>query len=127
MKFLPAKLKSAKLIPFNRISPRAVFKLGKDSNAAAIIDKDGTPQLFIFDTSAFLDVLSKIDDALVDRLSTEEYHDKSVNPAGWLIDKIESILSLNPKFVLSLKRSIAEAQKKGFVPFEKIERELGLA
>lgn len=126
MKFLPAKLKSAKLIPFNRISPRSVFKLGKDSNAATIVDKDGIPQLFIFDTSAFLDVLSRIDNALVDKLSTEEYHDKSVNPAGWLIDKIESILPLNPQFVLSLKRSIAEAKKKGFVPFEKIEHELGL-
>ena len=83
--------------------------------------------LFIFDSFALLDVLSKIDEELVDRLSAEEYHDKSVNPAGWLIDEIESKLPLNPKFVLSLKKSIAEAKKNGFIPFEKVKRELGLA
>ena len=127
MKLSPAKLRSAKLIPFNKVAPSSVFKLGKDSKAAVIVDKNGAPQLFIFDSFALLDVLSKIDEELVDRLSAEEYHDKSVNPAGWLIDEIESKLPLNPKFVLSLKKSIAEAKKNGFIPFEKVKRELGLA
>ena len=127
MKRLPAKLKSAKLIAFNRIAPASLFKLNKGSKAAVIVDKSGAPQLFIFDTFALLDVLSKIDEALVDRLSTEEYHSESVNPAGCLIDKIETKLPLNPDFILSLKNSIAEARKKGWIPFEKIEQELGLA
>lgn len=127
MKTLPAKLKSAKLIAFKKIAPASVFKLTKGSKAAVVVDKKGAPQLFIFDTFALLDVLSKIDEALVDRLSTEEYHSEAINPAGWLIDKIESKLPLNPGFILSLKNSIAEAKKKGWIPFEKIEQELGLA
>ena len=127
MKLLPVKLRLAKLIAFNKIVPSSVFKLNKGSKAAVIVDKKGTPQVFIFDTFALLDVLSKIDEVLVDKLSTEEYHNKSVNPAGWLIDKIESKLPLNPDFILSLKESISEAMKKGFIPFERIEKELGLA
>ncbi len=126
MKFLPIKARLAKLIPFDKVAPSSVFKLSKDSKAGVIVDKDGAPQVFIFDTFALLDVLSKIDEALVDRLSTEEYHDKSVNPAGWLIDKIESKLPINPDFIVSLKKSIAEAKKKGWIPFEKIQQELGL-
>lgn len=124
---LPEKLGPAKLIAFNKIAPASVFKLTKGSKAAVIVDKKNTPQLFIFDTFALLDVLSKIDEALVDRLTTEEYHNKSINPAGWLIDKIESKLPLNPDFVLSLKNSLAEAKKKGWIPFKEIEQELGLA
>lgn len=126
MKLIPAKLKLAKLIAFNKLVPTSVFKFNKDSKAAIIVDKNGAPEVFVFNTFALLDILSKIDEALVDRLSTEEYHNKSVNPAGWLIDKIESKLPLNPNFILSLKRSIAEAKKKGFIPLEQIERELGL-
>lgn len=126
MKLVPAKLKSAKLIPLNKMVPSSVFKLGKGSKAAVVIDKNGAPQVFIFDTFALLDMLSKIDESLVDRLSTQEYHNKSVNPAGWLIDKIESKLPLNPNFILSLKKAIAEAKKKGWIPFEKIQQELGL-
>lgn len=127
MKFLPARLKSAKLIPFSKMSPSSIFKLGKDSKAGVIVDKDGVPQLFIFDTFALLDVLSKIDEAIIAKVTTEEYHNKSTNPAGWLIDRIESKLPLNPSFILSLRKSIAEAEKKGYIPFEKIQRELGLA
>lgn len=111
---------------FNKIAPASVFKLNKGSKAAVIVDKKDTPQLFIFDTFALLDVLSKIDEALVDRLSTEEYHNKAINPAGWLIDKIERQIPLNPDFILSLKKSIAEAKKKGWIPLKKIEEELGL-
>jgi len=127
MKFLPAKLKLAKLIAFNKIVPSSVFKLNKGSKAGVVVDKEGAPKVFIFDTFALLDVLSKIDEALVDRLSTEEYHNETINPAGWLIDKIEAKLPLNPNFILSLKNSLAEAKKKGWIPFEKIEQELGLA
>lgn len=126
MKLVPAKLKSAKLIPLEKMVSASVFKFNKGSKAAVVIDKNGTPQVFIFDTFALLDMLSKIDESLVDRLSTQEYHNKSVNPAGWFIDKIESKLPLNPNFILSLKKAIAEAKKKGWIPFEKIQQELGL-
>ena len=89
-------------------------------------DKGGVPKAFVFDTFAFLDILSDIDNKLLDKLSDEEYHDKAFNPAGWLIDKIEATLPLNPKFVAKLKKSSAEADKKGWIPFEEIERKLGL-
>jgi len=90
------------------------------------MDKDGAPQLFIFDTAALLDILSEIDERLVDRLPAKEYHAKSVNPAGWLIDEIESRLPLNSRYIESLREAIHEAEKKGWIPFENIERELRL-
>lgn len=116
-----------KLVPFSKIAPKAVFKLNKNSKAAVVVDKNGLPKLFVFDTYAFWDVLCQIDEALVDRLSDDEYNDKSVNPAGWLIDKIESKLPLRPEFVESLKKSIREAGEKGYIPFEEVLRKAGLA
>lgn len=123
---LPAKIKSAKLVPWQKVAPLSVFKLEKDSRAGVVLDKNGAPQLFIFDTSALLDVLSTIDESLIDKLSTKDYHSKKTNPAGWLIDEIESKLPLKPKFVESLRKALQEAQKKGWVPFSKIQSELGL-
>ena len=105
----------------------AIFKLGRRSKAGVVIDKEGVPQLFIFDTFALLDILSKIDEGLVDRLSTEEYHDASVNPAGWLIDTIEAKLPANPDFVVSLKKAVREADKKGWIPFEEVRQKLDAA
>lgn len=121
-----AKLKDAKLVPWRKVVPLSVFKLSKGSRAGVVLDKEGVPQLFIFDTFALLDILSTVDEALVDKLSPEDYYQKSVNPAGWLIDEIESRLPLNPKYVKSLKKAINEAEEKGWVPFSKIKRELGL-
>ena len=119
------KLEGAKLVSWAK-SALAKFKLSKGSRAGIITDKDGVPQLFVFDTPAFLDVLSTIDESLVDSLSDNEYNSKLKNPAGWLIDEIEAKLPLNPKFVQSLKDAIEEAQKKGWVPFTKIQNSLGL-
>ena len=127
MKNSPAKLTHRTLSPFSKLAPPSVFKLGKGSKAAVVLDKQGTPKLFVFDTFALLDVLSNIDETLLEKLSDEEYHDKKTNPAGWLIDKIEAKLPLNPKFVEKLKKSIKEADKKGWISFEEIERKLGLA
>ena len=118
------KLKGAKLVAWTK-SILSKFKLHKTSRAGIITDKNGVPQLFIFDTPAFLDVLSTIDEALVDSLPDEKYNNKSTNPAGWLIDEIESKLPLNPKFVQSLKDAIEEANKRGWIPFSKIQRSLG--
>lgn len=123
---LPTKFKDARLVPWNKIVPLSVFNLGKSSRAGVVLDKEGTPQLFIFDTFALLDVLSEIDEKLVDRLSTTDYHSKSVNPAGWLIDEIEARLPLNPEYIQSLKDAIDEANKKGWIPFSKLQKELRL-
>ena len=125
-KFLPTKIKNAKLAPWEKLASKSVFKLEKDSRAGVVLDKQGAPRIFIFDTNAFLDVLSEIDEKLVDKLSDAEYASKSVNPAGWLIDEIESKLPLNQDFVTSLRNSIDEAKKKGWVPFSKIQADLGL-
>ena len=123
---LPVKLKNAKLVPWNTIAPLSVFRLQKDSRAGIVIDQNGNPCLFIFDTFALLDVLSEIDEKLVDRLSSEEYHSRAANPAGWLIDQLESRLPLNPNYIKSLKEAIDEAKEKGWVPFSKIQRQLGI-
>ena len=125
-KLSPVKVPDAKLISWERISPKSVFPLERGSRAGIVVDREGKPQLFIFDTSALLDVLSQIDEALVDRLSPREYHSKKINPSGWLIDTIEENLPLKPEYIQSLKDAIDEANEKGWVPFEKIERELKL-
>ena len=125
-KLLPAKLSNAKLIPWEQVAPKSIFPLERGSRAGVVVDKNGAPQMFIFDTFALLDVLSEIDEQLVDKLSSAEYHSKKINPAGWLIDKIEAKLPLDTKYIQSLRDSIAEAKKSGWVPFEKIERELNL-
>ena len=125
-KLLPAKLSDARLIPWERVVSGNVFPLGKGSRAGVVLDRQGAPRLFIFDTSALLDVLSEIDEKLVDRLSSGEYHSKAANPAGWLIDAIEEKLPVSNDYIHSLKSAIAEAKKRGWVPFEKIERELEL-
>ena len=126
MRNLPAKSTNGKLRPFSKLVPSSVLKLEKGSKAAVLWDKSGAPKAFVFDTFAFLDVLSDIDNKLLDKLSDEEYHDKAFNPAGWLIDKIEAKLPLNPKFIAKLKKSIEEGNKKGWIPLEEIERKLGL-
>ena len=125
-KLLPVKLSDAKLIPWGQIAPKTVFPLKKGSRAGVVLDRQGAPRLFIFDTPALLDVLSEIDEKLVDRLPSAEYHSKAVNPAGWLIDTIEEKLPVSKGYADSLKSAIAEAKRKGWIPFEKIERELEL-
>lgn len=117
---------AARVVPFAKMVSSRILKLGKNSKAAVIVDNHGAPQGFLFDVFAFLDILSKVDEALVDRLSSAEYHDPSVNPAGSLIDEIEARLPVRSELVLSLRKAIAEADKKGWIPFKKIERRLGL-
>jgi len=117
------EFKGAKLVAWTK-SILSKFKLHQTSRAGIIVDKNGVPQLFIFDTPAFVDMLSTIDEALVDRLSDEEYNTKTANPAGWLIDEIETKLPLNPKFVQSLKDAIEEANRRGWIPFSKIQKSL---
>lgn len=101
-----------------------VVPISKKSRAGIVVDRKGAPLLFIFDTFAFLDVLSKIDEELVDRLSSKDYHSKDANPAGWVIDEIETRLPLRKEYTASLKEAINEAREKGWIPFEKIEQDV---
>ncbi len=117
---LPAKVDKSHLVPLKNVAAFKGLKLGKGSKAAVVMDDRGAPQLFVFDTPAFLDVLSEIDEKLVDKLSDKEYHSKAFNPAGWLIDKIESCLPLNQKFVISLKKAVDEAKLRGWISFSDI-------
>lgn len=124
--FLPEKISGAKLVPWSKVVPMTTFRLGRDSRAGVVLDQNDTPQLFIFDTFALLDVLSEIDEKLVDKLSSEDYHSRQVNPAGFLIDEIESQLPLNSNYIQTLKKAIDEANKKGWIPFSEIQAELNL-
>ena len=110
------------LVSWGKELPKAVFPLEKGSKAAVVVGRQGIPKLFIFDTFAFLDVLSKIDEVLFEKLSAEDYYSKNINPSGWLIDTIESKLPVNENYAKSLKSSIREAKKKGWIPFELIEK-----
>lgn len=125
-RLLPAKLSDAKVIPWEKLVPDSVLPLEEGAKAGVVVDRQGTPRMFVFETGALLDVLSAIDDALADRLSGEDYHSKEINPAGWLIDEIESKLPLDKQYVQSLKEAIAEAKQAGWIPLEKIEQELNL-
>ena len=120
------KLTPGKFFTWSKIVPKSVFPLEKGSRAGVLVDNKGAPKLFVFDTNALLDVLSEVDENLVDRLSAEEYHSKKSNPAGWLIDELESKLPLREKFIQSLRDAIDEAKKRGWIPFSKIEKELEL-
>jgi len=124
---LPARFSDAKSIPWERLVPKSVIPLERGSRAGVVVDRAGVPRVFVFDTAALLDVLSTIDERLVDRLSDEEYHAKSANPAGWLIDEIEATLPVSVTYVQSLKEAIAEARCKGWIPCEEVERALNLA
>ncbi|MFH1713410.1 MAG: hypothetical protein ABH896_04505 [Candidatus Jacksonbacteria bacterium] len=110
VKKVPSKF-GAKVESWNNFVPKFLFKLKKGSQAGVVLDKNNSPRFFIFDVFAFLDVLSKIDDSLIDKLSDEEYVDKSVNPAWWLIGEIEERLPLGPEYVAELKKEVAEAKK----------------
>ena len=115
------------MVPWEECDLQSVFPLEKSSRAGVVMDRDGMPQLFVFSTSALLDVLSAIDEKLVDKLSDEDYHSKDVNAAGWAIDEIESRLPLNPEFVQTLKDAVEEAKSKGWIPLKEMENEFGLA
>jgi hypothetical protein len=126
-KALPARLTNAKLIRWEEVAPRSVFPLERGSRAGVVVDRAGVPRVFVLDTFALLDVLSAIDERLVDRLSDEEYHSKAANPAGWLIDELETTLPVSTEYVQSLRAAIAEAKRAGWIPFEDVERALNLA
>ena len=123
-RLMPARLGHAKLSPWKRVVSASVFPLSRGSKAGVVFDRGGMPRVFVFDTFALLDVLSAVDARLLDRLSDEEYHSKDANPAGWLIDELEAKLPVRESYLQSLKAAIAEATRKGWVPFDAVERAL---
>ena len=126
---LPTKQR-AKLETLEKFAavPKELKKSGlafpKEFKAAVVVDKQGSPQYFVFDTYSMWDLLCAFDEKFEEQVSTKEYvfH----NPVGWLIDAIEAHLPLNPRLILKLKKGIEEAKSLGLVPFEKIKRRLGL-
>jgi len=44
----------------------------------------------------------------------QDYHFKSKNSAGWLIDEIESHLSANENFKKSLEEVLSDAEEQGW-------------
>ena len=123
---LSVRVSNAQLLPWERVAPKSVFPLERGSRAGVVMDRDGTPRVFVFDTAALLDVLSAIDERLVDRLPDDAYHSKAANPAGWLIDELEAKLPVSAAYVQSLREAIAEAKREGWIPFEAVERTLKL-
>ena len=97
----------------------------KDFKAGVVINKNGSPKYFIFDTYSLWNMLCVSDAKFEETAPSKEYvfH----NPIGWLIDAIEAHLPINPELASRLKKGIEEAKKLGLVPFEKIKHELGLS
>ena len=114
------KSKGLRLVQGNKFKLLKSFGFSNPSKAAVAMDKDGNPQIFVFNTFALLDLLSAIDETLVDKLPIQEYHSKKYNPAGWLIDELESRLPLKKDFIASLKEALQEASHKGWVPLPSI-------
>ena len=117
--------KKLKFLSWEKFLPKSL-KFSPESNAGVVLDEKKVPKLFVFDTPAFLDVLSDIDDSLAKKLTHKEYYSKISNPAGYLIDEIESKVPENTSIVESLKNAVDESNSKGWIPFAKIQKELGL-
>lgn len=93
--------------------------------SGVVVDKQGSPKYFIFDTYSLWDLLCAFDAKYEENVSDKEYIQH--NPVGWLIDAIESHLPVNPRLVSKLKKGIAEAERLGYISFEKLKRKLGLS
>ena len=128
---LPAKtpVKLESLEKFMAMAAQDLKKLGlvspKDFGAGVLVDEKGSPRGFVFDTYSLWDLLCAMDEKYEESASAKKYVFK--NPVGWLIDAIEAHLPINPKLAQKLKKGIEEAEKLGYIPFEKMQRELGLA
>ena len=96
----------------------------KESKATVVVDTEGSPRYFSFDTQSLWDVLCAIDTVFEEQVPDAEYVLR--NPVGWLIDAIEARLPVSPKIVAKLKKGLEEATRLGTVPFETVKQHLGL-
>lgn len=106
-------------------SVKASLAFPKEFKAGVVVDKEGSPRYFVFDSRSLWDLLCAVDTTLEAQVSDEAY--VRHNPVGWLIDAIEAHLPLNPKVVAKLKKGLDEARRLGVVPFERIKQQLGLS
>ncbi len=88
-KFPLQKASQTKFVPINKILPKKIISWQSKSRAGVVMDNKKNPQFFIFNVFAFLDLLSEIDERLVDKLSSKDYYSSDVNPSGAIIDEIE--------------------------------------
>ena len=103
------------IVPLSKFYLHSPLKFGPGSHAGVVSDPHGHPQVFVFNTTALLDLLSTIDSALETRLSPTDYHSKTVNPAGWLIDEIESRLSPQKSLQITLREALLQVEKSGLI------------
>jgi len=111
-----------KLVPFKKFSKQAdKFNL---SDTSVMVDKTGIPLGFVFGRDSFISFLEYIDNEFEKRIEDPKLaYD---NPAGKLIDLIETKLPLNPKFVKDLKSSISKTRKSDWISLDEISYSLNV-
>lgn len=57
-RILPANLSNARILPWHKLVPASVLPLEKGAKAGVVVNREGTPRMFVFETHALLDVLS---------------------------------------------------------------------
>jgi hypothetical protein len=88
---------------FSKFASRAKgISLPRSLRAAVAFDLQKRPQWFLFDLYAFWEFLCRIDSALYETISDEEYFSK--NPVGRLIDEIEAHWPLKEESKAEIKR-----------------------
>jgi len=115
-----------KLKTLEKLIPKSLVDFNQNSQAR-VIEKNNTPEYFIFNTNAFLDILSTIDEKLEEKLDPKDYFNKNINPSWWLIGQIEERIPINKE---ELKTQIKEAKNnirnKEIYSIKEISKELNL-
>ncbi len=121
------KLQFGRLLDFAR-PVHTSMRFPKKLKGGVIQDKEGSPRYFLFDTSAFWELLCQIDEAYEENVSDEVYQEN--NPVGWLIDEIETHWAWNKRALAELQREVIETQKEikagKTVSLAEVAKELGL-
>ena len=85
---------------------------------SVVTDKNGTAIGFVFNRDSFISLLEKIDEAFDKKIKNplSAYN----NPAGKLIDLVESTLPVKNTFIKQMKESISSVDKYGWIPLDKV-------
>ena len=106
-----------KLVPFKKF-----IKTSSETNplhrSSVAVNEQNIPIGFFFGRDAFISLMTIIDDQFEQTAKTPK--DAYSNFAGKAIDLIEETLPVDAKFVKTLEKSITDAQKKGWLPFDLI-------
>lgn len=106
-----------KLIPFNKFTKRNKGNSPLDS-ASIAVDEQNIPIGFFFGRDAFISLMTVIDEQFEQTAKTSK--DAYNNFAGKAIDLIEETLPVSAEFAKTLEKSIADAQKKGWISFDEV-------